>query len=70
MNNPNRDDFERMMQLAEFGARRHIGGYFDERVYQQWKFLAVEKGMTSQAMLEEAFDLWFQMNDKPAIAKK
>ena len=23
MNNPNRDDFERMMQLAEFGARRH-----------------------------------------------
>ena len=23
MNNPNRDDFERMMELAEFGARRH-----------------------------------------------
>ena len=23
MNNPNRDDFERMVQLAEFGARRH-----------------------------------------------
>ena len=23
MSNPNRDDFERMLQLAEFGARRH-----------------------------------------------
>lgn len=23
MNNPNKDDFERMVQLAEFGARRH-----------------------------------------------
>ena len=50
--------------------QRHIGGYFNERVYQQWKFLAIERDMTSQAMLEEAFDLWFQINDKPAIAKK
>ena len=58
------------VQPQQKPKQRHIGGYFDERVYQQWKFLAIEKGMTSQAMLEEAFDLWFQINDKPAIAKK
>ena len=50
--------------------KRHIGGYFEEDVFRQWKILGVESGKTTQQMLEEAFDMYFQFNDKPSIAKK
>ena len=50
--------------------KRHIGGYFDEDVFRQWKILGVELGKTTQEMLEESFDMYFQFNDKPGIAKK
>lgn len=48
--------------------KKHIGGYFPVEVYQQLKFIGVEKHMTTQEMLEEALNAWFRMNDKPTIA--
>ena len=54
---------------AEKPKKRHIGGYFDEAVFTQWKILGAELGKTTQEMLEESFDMYFQFNDKPSIAK-
>ena len=45
-------------------ARRHIGGYFDDEVAQQLRFLAVEERTTVQALLEEALDGLFASHDK------
>lgn len=48
--------------------KKHIGGYFDLDVYQQMKFIGVEKNMTTQAILAEALNAFFRMHDKPPIA--
>ena len=48
--------------------KKHIGGYFDEAVYRQMKLLGVEKGMTTQDILAEALNGFFERNDKPTIA--
>ena len=48
--------------------KKHIGGYFDEAVYRQMKHLGVEKGMTTQAILAEALNAFFERNNKPPIA--
>ena len=48
--------------------KKHIGGYFDEAVYRQMKHLGVEKGMTTQDILAEALNGFFERNDKPTIA--
>ena len=48
--------------------KKHIGGYFDEAVYRQMKHLGVEKGMTTQEILADALNGFFQRNDKPPIA--
>ena len=48
--------------------KKHIGGYFDEAVYRQMKHIGVEKGMTTQEILAEALNGFFQRNDKPPIA--
>ena len=45
-------------------ARRHIGGYFDDEVAQQLRFLAVEERTTVQALLEEALDGLFASRGK------
>lgn len=46
----------------------HVGGYFDEAVYRQLKILGIEKRMTTQAMLTEMFNDYFERNGKPPIA--
>lgn len=48
--------------------KKHIGGYFDEAVYRQMKYIGIEKGMTTQQILEDALNGFFQRNDKPPIA--
>jgi len=48
--------------------KKHIGGYFDEAVYRQMKHIGIEKGMTTQEILEDALNGFFQRNDKPPIA--
>ena len=48
--------------------KRHIGGYFSLNVYKQLKILGVEKDMTMQDMMAEAFNAFFKLNDKPPIA--
>ena len=48
--------------------KKHIGGYFDEAVYRQMKHIGVEKGMTTQEILADALNSFFQRNDKPPIA--
>ena len=48
--------------------KKHIGGYFDEAVYRQMKHIGVEKGMTTQDILTEALNGFFERNDKPPIA--
>jgi len=48
--------------------KKHIGGYFDEAVYRQMKHIGVEKGMTTQDILQEALNAFFRMHDKPPIA--
>ena len=53
---------------VESEKKRHIGGHFSEDVYRQMKVLAAEKGMTTQKFLEEAFNAYFVLNDKPPIA--
>lgn len=48
--------------------KRHIGGYFTADVYKQLKIIGVEKDMTMQDMMAEAFNAFFKINDKPPIA--
>ena len=48
--------------------KKHIGGYFDEAVYRQMKHIGIEKNMTTQDILKDALNAWFQMHDKPPIA--
>lgn len=48
--------------------KKHIGGYFDEAVYRQMKYIGIEKGMTTQEILADALNGFFQRNDKPPIA--
>ena len=48
--------------------KRHIGGYFTTDVYKQLKIIGVEKDMTMQDMMAEAFNAFFKINDKPPIA--
>ena len=48
--------------------KRHIGGYFSSDVYRQLRLIGVEKDMTMQDMMAEAFNAFFQINDKPPIA--
>ena len=48
--------------------KKHIGGYFDEAVYRQMKHLGIEKNMTTQEILADALNGFFQRNDKPPIA--
>lgn len=51
-------------------GKRHIGGYFEEKVWAQLKIMSVEKGgVTLQDMLAEALNNYFKVNDKPPIAK-
>lgn len=51
-------------------GKKHIGGYFDTKVWAQLKIMSVEKGgMTLQEMLAEALNNYFTVNDKPPIAK-
>lgn len=51
-------------------GKKHIGGYFEEKVWAQLKIMSVEKGgMTLQEMLAEALNNYFKVNDKPPIAK-
>lgn len=51
-------------------GKRHIGGYFEEKVWAQLKIMSVEKGgVTLQEMLAEALNNYFKVNDKPPIAK-
>lgn len=50
-------------------GKRHIGGYFEEKVWAQLKIMSVEKGgVTLQEMLTEALNNYFKVNDKPPIA--
>ena len=48
--------------------KKHIGGYFDEAVYRQMKHIGIEQDMTTQDILTEALNDFFQRNDKPPIA--
>ena len=48
--------------------KKHIGGYFDEAVYRQLKLLGADKGMTTQDILADALNGFFERNDKPTIA--
>ena len=48
--------------------KKHIGGYFDEAVYRQMKHIGVERNMTTQEILADALNGFFQRNDKPPIA--
>ena len=48
--------------------KKHIGGYFDEAVYRQLKHIGIEKGMTTQQILAEAINAFFERNDHPPIA--
>ena len=48
--------------------KKHIGGYFDEAVYRQMKHIGIERNMTTQEILEDALNGFFQRNDKPPIA--
>ena len=48
--------------------KKHIGGYFDEAVYRQMKHIGIEKGMTTQEILADALNGFFQRNNKPPIA--
>ena len=51
-------------------GKKHIGGYFDTNVWAQLKIMSIEKGgMTLQDMLAEAINNYFQVHDKPPIAK-
>ena len=48
--------------------KKHIGGYFDEAVYRQMKHIGIERDMTTQEILAEALNGFFERNDKPPIA--
>ena len=48
--------------------KKHIGGYFDEAVHRQLKVMGAEMGMTTQEMLAEALNGFFQRHNKPTIA--
>ena len=48
--------------------KKHIGGYFDEAVYRQMKHIGIERGMTTQEILSDALNGFFERNDKPPIA--
>ena len=48
--------------------KKHIGGYFDEAVYRQMKHIGIERGMTTQEILADALNGFFQRNNKPTIA--
>ena len=48
--------------------KKHIGGYFDDAVYRQMKYLGVEKNMTTQDILKDALNAFFRIHDKPPIA--
>lgn len=46
----------------------HIGGYFSEPVYRQLKILGIEKRKSTQGMLREMLNDYFERNGKPPIA--
>lgn len=48
--------------------KKHIGGYFDEAVYRQMKHIGIERDMTTQDILAEALNGFFERNGKPPIA--
>ena len=48
--------------------KKHIGGYFDEAVYKQMKHLGVENGLTTQEILADALNGFFERHNKPPIA--
>ena len=48
--------------------KRHIGGYFNEKVYRQLKVIGAEEDMTTQDMLAQALNAFFRIHDKPPIA--
>ena len=48
--------------------KKHIGGYFDEVIHRQLKIIGAETGMTTQDMLAEALNGFFEKHDKPPIA--
>ena len=48
--------------------KKHIGGYFDEAVYRQVKLIGVDKGMTTQDILADALNGFFERNGKATIA--
>lgn len=48
--------------------KRHIGGYFSDDVYKQLRILGIERDMTMQDLMAEAFNALFKLNDRPPIA--
>ena len=46
----------------------HIGGYFSEPVYRQLKIIGIEKHKSTQGMLTEMLNAYFERNGKPPIA--
>ena len=48
--------------------KKHIGGYFDEAVYRQMKYIGIERNMTTQEILSDALNAFFRLHDKPPIA--
>jgi hypothetical protein len=49
-------------------AKKHIGGYFDLTVWQQWSYLRIEQdGRSTQELLEEAINDLFRKYGKSAI---
>ena len=46
----------------------HIGGYFSEPVYRQLKIIGIEKRKSTQGMLTEMLNDYFERNGKPPIA--
>lgn len=48
--------------------KKHIGGYFSIEVYKQMKGIGLEKDMTTQDILSEALNGFFERHNKPPIA--
>lgn len=48
--------------------KKHIGGYFDEAVYRQVKIIGAEQGLTTQDILTQALNAFFERHAKPPIA--
>jgi hypothetical protein len=49
-------------------AKKHIGGYFDMTVWQQWSYLRIEQdGRSTQELLEEAINDLFRKYGKSGI---